>query len=155
MNEKLDKIVKEIEEINKVLKNTRISELCNRLYCLSKSLKKLELTEGFNYDSFELLFFKPVIIEGGEIVPTSEVTVHLYSCGVKVGEIKVSEDTTIAELLLRIRENEEIRRRLLDEMQIVLHEIIREIVLRADLVRRVEEVENKIEDIRRKLEPDP
>ena len=152
LEEKLEEIAKEVEEINKVIGSSKISELCDKLYCLSRSLRKL--AEGINYDAFEILFFKPVRIESGELKPTEEVTVHLYSCGVKVYEMRVSEKITIAELFLRIRENEEIRRRLLDEMQIALHEIVRETVLKADLVRRIEEVERKIEEIERKIEPD-
>ena len=152
VKEKIMEIVREVEEISKVIGSSKISELCDKIYCLSRSLDKL--AERLNYDAFELLFFKPIRFQNGEIKPTSEVVVHLYSCNTKVYEMRVDENTTIAGLFKKIFESSDIRERILDKMQELLHETIREITLKADLVRRIEEVERKIEEIERKIEPD-
>jgi hypothetical protein len=141
-------IMEEVRKINEVLRNSRISELCDKIYCLSRSLYKL--AERM-YDAFDVLFFKPLVFKEGEIIQTNVLVVQLYSCSEKIHEVKVDENTTIAELFNKIFESEEIRKRLLDEMQVVLHEIVREIALSADLVRRIEEIESKVEDIRSKV----
>jgi hypothetical protein len=147
------KIVEEVKKLNEVLKNTRISELCSKVYCLSKSLRKLAERD---YDAFDILFFKPVIFEAGKEIRTSTLTVQLYSCSKKVYEIKVDESITIAELFNKIfDESKNIEEQLLSEIYATLHELVREIALSADLVKRVEEVERKVEEIRSKIEPDP
>jgi hypothetical protein len=153
VEKKIMDIIEEVKKINELLRNSRISELCDKIYCLSRSLDKL--AERLNYDAFEILFFKPVVFEAGEVKPTSEVVVHLYSCNIKVYEMRVDENTTITELFNKIFTVDEIKERILSKMYAILHEIVREVVLSADLVRRVEEIESKIEEIRRKLEPDP
>jgi hypothetical protein len=145
-------IIKEVKKLNEVLRNSRISELCDKVYCLSRSLSKLA---GRMYDAFDILFFKPLIFEAGQEKQVSTLIVQLYACNVKIHEIRVDEGITIVELFNKIFESEDIKKQLLSDIYVALHEIIREIALSADLVRRIEEIERKVEDIRSKIEPDP
>jgi hypothetical protein len=142
IEKKIIEIVEELKKLNEILKNQKISELCDVLYCLSKSLYKLA---DKSYDAFDVIFFKG----------RDGVLVQLYSCSTLVHEVKVSEDITIRELFEKIFSDEQLRKRLLDEMQIYLYRIVREFVIDVDLPRRLEELEREIEDIKRMINRDP
>jgi hypothetical protein len=127
-----------IKKINEVLKHSTLHELCSKLDAYAKALDAVINKKHY---MFELHFS---IISYAHA--PSEYKVNLYVNDIHVHTVYVPLGTTIDAMFEKIFTSQEIKSELVKKIHETIAEIAEEIAGKADLVERVREIEERLEE---------
>ena len=131
--EQTTSIVETIKKINETLKDTRISELCEKLKAYAHTLDAI--TNKKHY-WFEVHFSK---------LANGEYKTELYVSGEHIYTVYVKCNTTIDAMFDNVFGSQEIKSEVVERIYKTLAEIADEISSKADLVERIKSIEEKLE----------
>jgi hypothetical protein len=137
--EQTTSILETVRKINEALKDTKISELCEKLEAYAKALDAIV---NRKHHMFTLHFAK---------IGHNEYKIGLYADDVYIYTIYVQHDVTIDSLFESIFTNQELRNKLINDIYETLSEIAHEVAERADLVKQIKEIKQRLEE----EDPDP
>jgi 2-hydroxy-3-keto-5-methylthiopentenyl-1-phosphate phosphatase len=136
--EQTTSIVETIKKINEALKDTRISELCEKLYAYAKALDAIVNKKHYIFElQFELV---------GTAYAGMEYIVRLYVGNEQISSISIDTDATIKAMFEKIFTSQEMRSHIVNTIHKTLAEIAEEIAEKADLVERIKEIEERLEE---------
>jgi glutamate-1-semialdehyde aminotransferase len=127
-----------VKKINEALKDTRISELCEKLNAYAKALDALVNRKNY---MFELHFSIVAYTHAG-----SEYRIRLYVDNEHVLTAYVPLGTTIDAMFEKIFTSPNYKEELVDKIHGTLTELAREITSKADIVQRIKEIEKRLEE---------
>jgi len=130
--EQTESIVELVKKINETLRESKISELCKKLYAYGRALDAIVNKKHY---MFELQF---------SVVGYNEYRVQLHVDNEYVGTVYVPLNTTVDAMFEKIFNNQELRERLVSEIYETIAELAEEIASRANLVERVREIEKRL-----------
>jgi hypothetical protein len=136
--EQTTSIVEIVKKINEILKSSKISELCGKLEAYSKALEAIMNKRHY---MFELHFSITSYAHAPD-----EYKVNLYVDNEHVYTIYVPLNTTIDAMFEKIFTSQEARNELVNKIHKTLAEISEEIADKADLVKRIKEIEERLEE---------
>jgi uncharacterized protein YqgV (UPF0045/DUF77 family) len=131
-------IVEVIKKINEALKDSKISELCEKLSAYSKALDALINKKHY---MFELHFSIVAYAHAG-----SEYRINLYVDDEYIHTVYVPLGTTIDAMFEKIFTSQEIRDSVVKKIHDTLVDLAEEIASKADIVKRVEELEELVRE---------
>jgi predicted house-cleaning noncanonical NTP pyrophosphatase (MazG superfamily) len=131
---RVEETISEIERINEVLKDSKIGELCDILDAYGRALRALVEKRP---DRFDIMFIAHA---------DRSYTVKLFVGNEEISYMSVNGNTTINDMFERIFSSQEIKDKVVTMIHKTLAEIAIEIAEKADLVRRVKEIEEKLKE---------
>jgi len=132
--EQITEVAEVIKKVNEALKDSEIDVLCKRLDAYGKALNAVIKKKHY---MFKLHF---------DIVTYSEYKIQLYVDDEYVYTVYVPLGTTIDALFEKVFTSQGIKTELTNKIYDVLSELAREIADKADIVRRVEEIEKRLRE---------
>jgi len=132
--EQTTSIVETIKKINETLKDTRISELCEKLKAYAHTLDAI--TNKKHY-WFEVHFSK---------LANGEYKIELYVSGEHIYTVYVKSDTAVDAMFESIFAMQEIRDHVVSKIHDTLVDIAHEIADKANLVERIKEIEERLRE---------
>jgi len=136
--EQTTSIVEIVKKINEALKDTRISELCKKLDSYRRALDAIVNKKHYIFElQFELVSFT---------YTGSEYRVRLYVDSEPIWSTSIETDATIKAMFEKIFTSQEIISHIVYTIHKTLAEIAEEIADKADLVKRVREIEERLEE---------
>jgi hypothetical protein len=134
--EQTTSIVEIVKKINEALKDTRISELCKKLDSYRRALDAIVNKKHYIFElQFELV---------GTAYAGMEYRVRLYVNDEQIWSISIDTDATIKAMFEKIFTSQEMRSHIVNTIHKTLAEIAEEIADKADLVKRVREIEERL-----------
>ena len=134
--EQTTSIIEIVKKINEILKSSKISELCNKLYAYAKALDAVINKKHYVFEvQFELI---------SSMYAGSEYRVRLYVDSEQIWSISIDTDATIKAMFEKIFTSQEIRNELVNKIYRILAELASEIASKADIVQRIKEIEERL-----------
>jgi hypothetical protein len=134
--EQTTSIVETIKKINEALKDTRISELCEKLYAYAKALDAIVNKKHYIFElQFELV---------GTAYAGMEYIVRLYVGNEQISSISINTGATLKEMFEKIFSSQEIRDYVVGKIYRILAELAEEVANKADVIQRIKEIEERL-----------
>jgi Zn-dependent oligopeptidase len=138
INKVVNELKAKVEEINKVLQNSKISSILSDLETLSHTLKSLveERKQAFSIK-----------------IDYMERFIDIYVNDMHIAEIDGGENLTLAEIFRKLFSSEEIKQRLAMRIYEKIAELSKAIVDSANIYEDLRYIYGKLEEIERQLDP--
>jgi hypothetical protein len=127
-----------VKKINEVLKDSKIDGLCRKLDSLAKAL---DAVVNKKHHMFELHFSVTSYTYAGR-----EYAVRLYVDGEYIYTAYAEPNTTIDAMFEKIFTSEEIKSEIVRKIHETLAELASEVASKANLVERIKEIEERLEE---------
>jgi len=137
--EQTTSILETVRKINEVLKDTKVSELCEKLKAYARALDAI--TNKKHY-MFNVHFSK---------LANQEYKVQLYVDGEHIYIVYIPHDASVDTMFERIFALQEIRDHVVSKIHDTLVDIAHEIADKANIVQQIKEIEERL----REEDPDP
>jgi hypothetical protein len=134
----VEEIRKEVEKINEILKSSKISELCSKLEAYAEALDAVINEKHY---MFKLHFSITSYSHAGR-----EYKIQIYVDSEHIYTLYVPLGTSVDALFEKIFTSQEVRNELTNKIHKTLIEIAKEIADKADLVKRIKEIEERLEE---------
>jgi hypothetical protein len=131
-------IVEVVKKINEALKDTRISELCEKLNAYAKALDALVNRKNY-------MFNLQISIVGYAHAGT-EYAIRLYVEKEHIYTVYVPLNTTIDAMFEKIFTSQEIKSSVVSKIHDTLADLADEISRKANIVKLVKEIEERLEE---------
>jgi Zn-dependent oligopeptidase len=138
INNVVNELKAKTDEINSVLKNSKIDYLIRNLETLSYALGSII---GQKKQAFKLR------------LDPSERNIEVYVDEIYITDIAVNDNTTIQQVFEKLFTTEEIKLRLANKIYEKISELANEISRSANIYGDLEYIYGKLEDIERQLDP--
>jgi len=132
--EQTESVVEIVKKINEALKDTRIAELCEKLRSFANALDAVIKKKHY---VFKLHFYA---------YSSSEYKVQLYVDDEHVYTTYMPIDTQINAMFEKIFASQTMKEDLVGKIHEILSEIAKEIAEKANLIQRIKEIEERLEE---------